>query len=591
LTIDNNEQIFFYGNELIIDLECDDLNISTAKIKFVSAYSFKNKKKYFFSFKDNIDFLKKLIEEHYILIGHNISGYDIPVLLNNEIDSVRYKVRVDTLKIARERLNLMFNSKGERIHAVRFNLNEVHNKLFPDTSSKILDFDYSILKKDINVLTLQELKLIREYSLNDIRITKNIFKEFCKQFIHFRDLMNLENQKKYKWLTRNFGSYSYSVFCNLLNIDEIYDENTSFVHNAYIGGYMIEPRYREFIGDCYIFDFTSQYPHNFFQFNLYTPAENCSCGNKCNYKFIGNEYFNIEGEYCVKELGKKEKILKWIYEKRKEYKDIKDNRELPFKVVLNSAYGISAKPLFKNLYYKYSASDCCLLGRQELKHLDNFLRNKGYLVGYGFTDSVFVKDIYKNKTKLLNNIVEFLEIIKQYIPFPSDTFKLNCSNLKAVWFFKKQMYMYINENNNLIVKGLSIKKDNATKISKHIFEKYLTPLIIENKKIQFNKSKIKKMIIKILREDITLAATTFNINNDSEYYTSEFSLQKQIKEKYGSGKLELVKNFRRGVGKNVKYCSIEEAKKLSFIDLDLTKVWKELGIFIDDRQEVLIKNG
>ena len=54
-----------------------------------------------------------------------------------------------------------------------------------------------------------------------------------------------------------------------------------------------------------------------------------------------------------------EEVLKKLYLKRKEFKDANDIREAALKVVINSLYGITAKPVFKNVYYPKRAADCC----------------------------------------------------------------------------------------------------------------------------------------------------------------------------------------------------------------------------------------
>ena len=45
--------------------------------------------------------------------------------------------------------------------------------------------------------------------------------------------------------------------------------------------------------------------------------------------------------------------------------------------------------------------------------------------------------------------------------------------------------------------------------------------------------------------------------------------------------MQLIKNYKIGVGKGIKYCSVEEATKLEIEDLNLEDVYKELGCFID----------
>ena len=103
--------------------------------------------------------------------------------VNKYYSEFEYKVRVDTLKVARSKLGMMIDSNGNKIMARRFNLGEVHSKLFPGKESKMI-FDYNLLQKDVDMLSSNELELIRKYTLHDIKITKNVFEQFIKQFNH-----------------------------------------------------------------------------------------------------------------------------------------------------------------------------------------------------------------------------------------------------------------------------------------------------------------------------------------------------------------------------------------------------------------------
>jgi hypothetical protein len=58
-----------------------------------------------------------------------------------------------------------------------------------------------------------------------------------------------------------------------------------------------------------------------------------------------------------------------------------------------------------------------------------------------------------------------------------------------------------------------------------------------------------------------------------------------IREKYGEGELMLIKNYKIGAGKGIKYCSLEEAKGLEISDLNLEDVYKELAPFIKDYEK------
>jgi hypothetical protein len=56
---------------------------------------------------------------------------------------------------------------------------------------------------------------------------------------------------------------------------------------------------------------------------------------------------------------------------------------------------------------------------------------------------------------------------------------------------------------------------------------------------------------------------------------------------YGIGEIMLIKNKRFGVGEGMKYCSVEEAKKLQLYDLDLSLFYQELEPFIEDNDTAI----
>src|SRR3990167_2991446 len=104
MTDDNLRQLIG-RDELVFDLETDSLNVHNAFLKFFGAYSFKYNEFYCIPGNDRIK-IQELLSQHRVLIGHNIKDFDLPILKNviNRYD-VEFKVLVDTLQIARKKLN------------------------------------------------------------------------------------------------------------------------------------------------------------------------------------------------------------------------------------------------------------------------------------------------------------------------------------------------------------------------------------------------------------------------------------------------------------------------------------------------------
>ena len=164
--------------------------------------------------------------------------------------------------------------------------------------------------------------------------------------------------------------------------------------------------------------------------------------------------------------------------------------------------------------------------------------------------------------------------------------------IKAMWFFKdkngkfkKKHYAYITEENKLKVKGIAIVKSNSSELAKLIVKK-LTNEIIINCDIKYNKDIIDKMMREEIEKDISIIQTEYKVHS-IEDYKSKTCIQMDILNKYGPGTHHLIRNKRVGVGKGVKYCTIEEAKNFSYNDLDLSRIWNELDPFIKTSQATL----
>jgi len=307
-------------------------------------------------------------------------------------------------------------------------------------------------------------------------------------------------------------------------------------------------------------------------------------------KWHGNENFKIEGHYCSKQQGKIEELIKELYMKRKLYKAEKDNRQFALKIVLNSLYGISAKPSFKNIYNPNTASDCTALARQCIAFAIKKFEDSMYEVIYADTDSCFIKLKPYQKKELCQQLAEDISTeISQQFPFPFDEFMLSLDDeIKYLQFFKgrdgtlnKKWYLYVNKKDKLIVKGLDIIQKNCSLLSEKIFNEFLKADIIKNLDCKFDKVFIDDKVNEIIKQDKTIIAKRFNIKPLKDY-KSKTSIYYLIGEKYGDGEIFLIKNYKLGAGKGIKYCSIEDAKDLEIEDLNLEDVYRELGVFIKD---------
>lgn len=226
------------------------------------------------------------------------------------------------------------------------------------------------------------------------------------------------------------------------------------------------------------------------------------------------------------------------------------------------------------------------------------------------TDSWYFVDIYNDKDKYLKLKDDVIKEIKSSMPFPQLTFDADVDAvIKHIYFFKgkqeekdtdvemddddyknkpkglmKKNYIYVETDDSITIKNLGIAKKNITPLSKKIFWEKMKPRIIQGE-IKFYKSEIHNWIIELLSKDLTLIYMRKDVKETKDYKKSKTGIQYQISKNYGPGIHFLIPNKRHvGIGKGVKYCSVEEFKELnmSIEDIDLSGVWKELKYFVKE---------
>jgi len=217
---------------------------------------------------------------------------------------------------------------------------------------------------------------------------------------------------------------------------------------------------------------------------------------------------------------------------------------------------------------------------------------------------------------MLNIKDEIINEIQKSVPFPQETFDMTIDDEinfmkfvkdKNTGKFKKKNYMYVAKNNKtqqfnkLVMKGLPIIKSNASKVAKKIFDKYMTPEIINNHKHKFKKKMVVEWIENELEKDLSLAAIFYKIRNYNEYaLDSQIQAQIAKHELYGEGQHYMLKlnksapyitqNNKKisiGAGKMQNYVGIKYKDYISLKDLDLQKTWNELNPFVETNQKKL----
>ncbi len=578
---------------LVVDLETDSLDINTANITWIGLYDGKNVEILKYNEKTK-QYLHNKILLCDKIITYNGNNFDIPILKNHGILSNKdfhnniylYK-GIDIYEIIKKRATLLFPEGFESL-----SLDNVSKKLFKNKTDEKLKIDYNLFKK--KNLTEKEIKEIENYTKQDLLLTWKIWEFLLEKFKDFADFIKPEDVKKLYHIKASSATFGYKAICYKAGIEEKWGNNNE-KQDKFDGAYVMQPIKESSKGEILYLDFASLYPMIYVHNNLF--SFDCDCCTEKE-KWHGNKKWKLNGYYCKKQQGKIEKVIKDFFILRKKYKEINDTREQAIKIILNSIYGSSSRPAFKQIYSKYIASDCTSLGQQIIKYsIKQLEENKLGIVLMSDTDSIML-ELSDNKTKneCLSFIKKMSKEISNNFPFPWNEFNLRLEDeIKYVQFFigkdktlNKKWYLYVNKNNKLVIKGMDIIQRSCSKLSVLIYENYLKKQIIEKLDCKFDKEYIEKLVINEINKDISILIKRFTIKNN---YKSKTSIYYQILKTYGDNEQFLIKNFKFGAGKKVKYCSIKESKQLQFNDLDLSDIWKELNPFIKKEIKKQLKLG
>lgn len=557
----------------MIDTETTSVNPATAELRVFGGYDVEEDR--YFIIKYDLKTrgrIQDILDAYDWIITFNGENYDLPIMLRHDL-AVQYWKHIDLFQVCKKRPALM-NKEGFK----SFSLRNIIKTLNLDDVGKG-DIDYEIFQR--TEWTTEEKEQIIKYLKQDLLLTAKLWKYMVARFTPFADFLNEKDVQRYKHITSSSGAYAYKVICNLAGIEEKYNDTTA--EEKFIGAYVSTPEIESAKGIIVNLDFASLYPSSFIQFNLYSHSCTCCTDEE---KFRGNTIFKTTGSYCTKKQGKIEETLKQLYQLRKQYKANKDNREYVVKIIINTMYGISGSPAFANLYNLNTAQDCTALGQQCIKWARQTLIDSGFQVLYSDTDSAYVL-VPEGKT--VEDIKECARYISQTLsentPFPwsefnfkvDDVLKYICFSKNDAGGFNKKHYLYITQDDKLVLKGIRIVRGDCSQLSVNLYEEILKNQIVENCNCKFDEDYIKFLIFEYLTQDMSLAAKTVNIKDS---YACETSLQNQICKAFGPGEHHLIKNYKIGVGKKVKYCTIDEALKLNIDDLDIDSFLSELQIFI-----------
>lgn len=495
-------------------------------------------------------------------VGHNISDYDIPILQRHGFSTPGRAI--DTYNITVQRAKPMMH--------IDFNKGDMSLKKlceFFKLQYHKGEFDYALLKEVS--LSKENEKLLTEYLIGDLDCADALFKFYYGIFEGFRDLVSAKDRRLMSWLTSSAGATAYKCICNMTGIPEIYEEVEESNSIQYEGAFVSDPEVEYVEGDIYCYDFTSLYPHMFIGGNLYSinDTDNVGWTGTGIYPSVFiNDVDGINGEYKHTQ-GKVEKLLHRLFMERKQIPK-SDPRNLAYKIILNTSYGISGNRKFKSLFNLTTASDCTAMARRSIKHARTVLQKEGYKVLYTDTDSCYVLDTY-NKEKKLEDLCDYISNVQKAsfnIPVETHKFTKEC-RIKRMHFFKddtgnfiKKHYMYVKDNDSVTMKGMQVIKGSASPLAKLIAETYIKPMLIKGQMVVLPYDSWHEIFQKEAAIHPEFLIKRYRVWPIETYKGGEEAtgLHAQIAKRYGKGEHWLVINTKIGPGKGNHYAKLEELK-------------------------------
>lgn len=550
---------------LVLDIETDSLDVQSAKVKWVGAYSFMEDKYYEIPYTEKGK-ITSLLQRHRNLVTFNGTDFDIPII-ERHFRIKLYQNKIDLLTISRQRLATM----GVRVKD--YSLRTIAQELKLGEGKG--NIDYTILQKDN--WTEEETKLIKEYLQQDIITTKQLLEYFNNIFQSTVEMLSKEDVEKLIHIKASPASLSYRAILNNAGIKYEFTsmDDKPAERQTFEGAHHIEPRENQCKGNIVSIDFASMYPHMVIMCNLLTPKEA---------SWSGNDFIKLKGSYDNQTQGKIEQSLNQILLERLEAKKNKNKpKNMGYKVLINSFYGTLGNNSFKTTYNPIAAGDCTSTARTILKRLAKTLEEYGFKVLYGFTDNVMVLiPEQSSKEELIFIANNYIKQILSKMPFPKETFKLELDKeIKFIKFFAKNCYLYVTKDNQIENTSTLLNKNTPSIVMK-VFKEYITPKIVSELDCNFTELELKNKLLEYLKDKIKDASEQFSSKPLSEYKVKS-SLEYQISEKYGVGKHNLIPNLAGvGVGKSkdtkkrkgLRYCTYEEFQdeKLSVDDIDMDRL-------------------
>ena len=477
--------------------------------------------------KNEKEILERMIEifqkqDPDIILSYYGDSFDFQVL------SERCQENKVKFILSRDNRELKF-SRRARISAARISgivhvdiFNFIQNILSATLQTEVLTLDAvssEILKDKKIELDYQELleswrekknlRKLAEYCLKDSELTFRLSQILLPQIFELSrlvgqilfDVSRMTYSQLVEWYLSKKAGEEKEIIPNQPKFEEILKRKKE----TYVGGYVKEP-IAGIHENIAVIDFRSLYPSIIVSFNISPETLNCDCCKKDGFKVPELKHW-----FCKKKKGFVSSILKELIEKRtkikKKLKKLKKdsleyetlyNKQFALKTIANATYGYFAFPASK-WYCKECAESCAAFGRHWIKKAIKEAQKENFVVVYGDTDSLFLKEGKEIEKK----VREFLEKINKNFP---GILELDLQGIyergifipRGTYGTAKKRYALIDKKGELLIRGLETVRRDWCNLAKEVQRKVLEFVLREND-VKKAKNFVKR-IIKNLKE-------------------------------------------------------------------------------------------
>jgi len=400
--------------------------------------------------------------------------------------------------------NFIQNILSATLQTEVLTLDAVSSEILKD---KKIELDYQELLESWR--EKKNLRKLAEYCLKDSELTFRLSQILLPQIFELSrlvgqilfDVSRMTYSQLVEWYLSKKAGEEKEIIPNQPKFEEILKRKKE----TYVGGYVKEP-IAGIHENIAIIDFRSLYPSIIVSFNISPETLNCDCCKKDGFKVPELKHW-----FCKKKKGFVSSILKELIEKRakikKKLKKLKKdsleyetlyNRQFALKTIANATYGYFAFPASK-WYCKECAESCAAFGRHWIKKAIKEAQKENFVVVYGDTDSLFLKEGKEIEKK----VKEFLEKINKNFP---GILELDLQGIyergifipRGTYGTAKKRYALIDKKGELLIRGLETVRRDWCNLAKEVQRKVLEFVLREND-VEKAKNFVKR-IIKNLKE-------------------------------------------------------------------------------------------